>query len=186
MVISFQRRKNDTLARLDKSSKKSWDEKIAGLCEKINSLENYYTTSSCSGRILLMISLEKKQKDLFLKVYHDLVSVEKLKKELNNLKNKELIKFKSEPCILHVACKNLESCQKMHDAAKNSGWKHCGIIATGRRFVVELSSSEKLEFPIMKNGKILVDDDFLKIVLKQANENLEKSWEKIEQMKKSI
>lgn len=242
MVINFQRRKDDTLSRLDKSSKKSWDKKITSLCEKINSLKDYYTTSSCSGRILLMVSLEKKQKDLFLKVYHDLVSVGELKKELREillmppthsrlrtkffsdyasttkslaptatprmrspkvrvidgelvstkiklstmLNSSNLVKFKQEPCILHVACSDLKAAQKIHDAAKNSGWKHCGIIATGKRFVVELSSSEKLEFPIMKNLKILVDDDFLKIVSKQANENLKKSWEKIERLKHSI
>lgn len=182
----FQRRKEDTLARLDKSSKKSWDKKISKLCEKINFSENYYTTSSCSGRILLMISLEKKQKDLFLKVHHDLVSLRELKKDLDNLGNKEFIKFKQEPPILHVVCKDLKSAQKMYDIAKLAGWKHCGIIATGRRFVVELSSSGKIEFPIMKNGKVLVDDNFLKIVLKQANENLKKSWERIERLENSI
>ncbi|MFA6974207.1 MAG: hypothetical protein WC238_05760 [Parcubacteria group bacterium] len=33
---NFQRRKQDTLSKLDKSSKKSWDKKIISLCEKIN------------------------------------------------------------------------------------------------------------------------------------------------------
>ena len=53
-------------AKIDKSSIGKWAEKISGLCGKINSKENYYTTSSCSGRILLLIDQEKKGEDLFL------------------------------------------------------------------------------------------------------------------------
>jgi len=48
---SFQQRKKDVLRKNDKSGIGSWDEKILELCEKINSLDNYYTTSSCSGML---------------------------------------------------------------------------------------------------------------------------------------
>ena len=180
--MNFQQRKKDILSKLDKSSKKSWDEKIFELCEKINSLENYYTTSSCAGRVLLMIDSEKKQEGLFLKVYHDLISFEGLKRDLNEITNKELIKFKSEPCILHVGCESLEDAQKLLDKAKLVGWKRSGIIASENRFVVELNSTEKLEFPIIEKGKVLVDDVFLKLIIEKANENLEKSWVKIDKL----
>ena len=79
----FKQRKKDVLFKDDKSFKKSWDEKIVKLCEKINSLENYYTTSSCSGRIVLMVNQDKKDRDLFVKVYHDLISFDELKNDLN-------------------------------------------------------------------------------------------------------
>ena len=67
----FLQRKKSILSKPDKSSKKSWDKKIIKLCDKINLSENYYTTSSCSGRIVLMQDQEKKEHDLFLKGYHD-------------------------------------------------------------------------------------------------------------------
>lgn len=256
MVVDFPQRKNSILFKQDKSLKGHWDEKIQRLCEKINSLENYYTTSSCSGRVVLMIDSEKKEKDLFLKVYHDLISFEELREDLNiiinpahlpklsrlptrinksllmknsqdsyknkssmittelmcersepimsehserdylinfkqkrdkkSLINSNFIKFKSEPCILHVACADLESARKLYDKAKLAGWKKSGIIASGKRFVVELNSTEKLEFPIMAKGKILVSDEFLKLIVKKTNENLKKSWAKIERLKESI
>ena len=55
MVVDlFSQRKKDVLLKSDKSSIGNVDEKISSLCNKINSKEDFYTTSSCSGRILLM------------------------------------------------------------------------------------------------------------------------------------
>lgn len=187
MLNLFQKRKKDVLSKLDKSSIGKWDEKIAKLCDKINSLGNYYTTSSCSGRIILMVDQEKKGKDLFVFVSHDKVSFDKFMKEINLAleKNKE-IKFKLEPCILHVSCETLEDAEELYEKAKLSGWKKSGIIGVKNGFTVELNSTEKLEFPIIQNKKILVSDEFLKIVIDEANKKLEKSWMKIEKLGKLI
>jgi len=187
MVNSFNQRKRDVLAKLDKSSIGKWDEKIISLCEKINSKENYYTTSSCSGRILLMIDQSKKGEDLFLFVSHDKVSFKELKEKLiEAIKKNKNVKFKMEPCILHIACETLEDAEKLFEIGKDAGWKRLGIIGTRKGFTFELNSTEKLEFPIIQNKKILVDDEFLKIVLKDANEKLELGWGKIEKLEKGI
>jgi len=197
MLTSFNQRKQDVLSKIDKSSVGKWDEKIASLCRKINSKENYYTTSSCSGRIVLMIDQEKKGEDLFLFVSHDKISFKKFKEELwvllkkepnlvENRKRNLKIKFKMEPCILHIACETLEDAEKLFEIGKNAGWKRLGIIGTSHGFTFELNSTEKLEFPIIQNKKILVDDNFLKIILEDANEKLEKGWLKIKKLEKEI
>lgn len=187
MLNEFSKRKKDVLLKLDKSSIGKWDEKISKLCDKINSLENYYTTSSCSGRIILMIDAEKKGEGLFVFVSHEKVSFEKLKEELIlALKKNKKIKFKLEPCILHVSCKTLEDAEELYEKAKLSGWKKSGIIGIKNGFTVELNSTEKLEFPIIQNKKILVGEEFLKIVLEEANKKLEKSWMKIKKLEGMI
>ena len=227
---SFQKRKQDILSKNDKSSKQSWDEKISDLCNKINLLENYYTTSSCAGRVVIMIDKEKKQEGLFLNVYHDEINLKKLKNDLEEFRNpttspttnpldscsqrsqdnkqlmensednddlakksgeadfgaNELIKFKQDPCILHVACGSLKDAQSLLDKAKLAGWKRSGIIASDKRFVCELNGTEKLEFLIMNNGKLLVGNEFLELIVKRCNDNLEKSWEKIDKLFMSI
>jgi len=214
---NFIQRKKETFLKKDKSSKGCWDERIRGLCEKINSFDEYYTTSSCSGRVVIMIDQDKKEEGLFLNVYHDLIRYKELKEDLvkiarashsrlkesvnsknfedNNISAKNpsvsriqsnSIKFKQEPCILHVACKNLKDAEKLLGKARAVGWKRSGIISLGKNIILELISTEKLEFPIINNGKILVDDEFLKVVIKKSNENLKKSWEKIEGLKKSL
>ena len=183
---NFNQRKKDILSKLDKSSKKSWDEKIISLCEKINSLENYYTTSSCSGRVVLIIDNAKKCPGLFVKVWHDLISFDELKKNLGKCLRKNII-FKQEPVIIHVACDDLEKSLDFLTKARSIGFKRGGIISGNKnRFVVELIGTEKLEFPIIENGKILVDDKFLKIIVNKSNENLKRGWKKIDKLRKII
>ena len=60
------------------------------------------------------------------------------------------------------------------------------MLFSGNKYFVELSSTEKLEFPIFYKGKIFVDENFLKVIVEKSNENLKKSWKKIERLKKSI
>ncbi len=185
MKNHFLFRKKNQLEKNDKSLRQKWDTKIIKLCSKLNEKENYYTTSSCAGRIVLLINSSEKRADLFVKVWHNKISFEKLKKALKKIDSKELIYFKQDPCILHVSCQSLEDAQEIHDLAKEAGWKRCGIISSKKRFVVELNGTEKLEFPIFKNGN-LVEDEFLKIVVEESNRKLEKSWECIKKLEKLI
>lgn len=179
-VDKFEKRKKDVLGKLDKSNIGSWDKKIVGLCKKINKKKNFYTTSSCAGRIVLLIENPKKAPNLFLYVSHEKVNFKDFKKKLEKVKDKSKeISFKQEPCGLHVACKNLDEAQKILDLARKIGWKKSGIISSKKRNIIELFGTAKLEFPIVKNEKILVDDEFLKIILEKANKNLEKSWRQI-------
>lgn len=187
-MSNFQQEKKKQLSKIDKSDKGSWDSKIIKLIEKINKKKQYYTTSSCSGRIILIKDAEKKQKNLFLFRSHELISFNKLIKELEKIKRKfnELVWFKLDSCILHVSCASLNDAQKLVDKAKFAGWKRSGIMATRNRIMCELLSTESLGFPILDNGKILVDEDYLKLIVNLANLKLENIWEKIRKLEKLI
>ena len=181
----FNQRKKDILEKADKSSIGSWDEKIVDLCNKINESENYYTTSSCAGRIVLMLDQDKKSQGLFLEVWHNLINSEELINAVYDIvkeKNFMQVKFKLEPPIIHVACKDLESASKLLEEAKHLGFKRSGINAVSNNIVLELCSTEKLEFPIINCGEILVEDKFLKIVIEKSNFLLERGWKKIEKL----
>lgn len=185
---SFLRRKKSIFSKIDKSSIGKWDKKIVFLCKKINCLDDYYTTSSCSGRVLLMINQEKKSHNLFLAVSHELISFNWLKNNLNQIiKNKKLnkllIKFKCEPPILHVICRNLESASLLLEKAKSSGMKHSGIHYLGKNPILEINGDDRLEFPIIDQHKILIDDNFLKLIVKESNKKLKKSWKMIKKLK---
>jgi tRNA wybutosine-synthesizing protein 3 len=184
-MITFQRRKQDCLGKDDKSSIGSWDKPILTLCNKINNLKEYYTLSSCSGRIALVRNLEKKQPGMFVLRSHEEISFEELKKALFDYKGKESIIFKQEPVILHVCCSDLKSAEKMLSLARIAGWKNSGIMSLSGRIVLELRSTEYLALPIF-DKKILVDDNFLKILVKESNKRLEKTWEKIKNLEKLI
>ena len=185
----FDKRKQDILGKKDKSFIGGWDKKIIALCEKLNKSKNYYSTSSCSGRIVLIIDSNKKTYGLFLKIHHTLISLSQLKRDLNEIIGKskgQLIIFKQEPCGLHVACRSLKDAQVLVSKARKNGWKKSGIISSDKRFIVEMFGTGKLEFPIIKDCRLLVDERFLKEILKKSNKNLKKSWKQINSLKKSI
>jgi tRNA wybutosine-synthesizing protein 3 len=183
----FLQRKTAVLSKLDKSSIGGWDKKIKKLCEKINSLDDFYTTSSCSGRVILMIQQDKKGKDLFLKTWHEKISFDELKKFLSELfKIKEIIKFKLEPPIIHVACRDLKKATEILERAKYLGFKRSSILTCDKNIIVELNSSDRMEFPITNNSKILVDDEFLNLILRMSHQKLERGWEKIQKLEKNM
>ncbi|MFA7707452.1 MAG: tRNA wybutosine-synthesizing 3 family protein [Candidatus Pacearchaeota archaeon] len=185
--MTFEQDKQKQLSKSDRSSIGSWDSKIKGLCEKINKNKKYYTTSSCAGRVVIIKALEEKAEDVFLFRTHDKISFNELKKALGvaGEKYKELVEFQQTTCILHVACESLKDAQEIVNKAKLAGWKRSGIMG-GKRNMVELHSTESISFPIMNNGKVLVDDDFLKLIVKQANSKLERTWEKIQRLNQLI
>ncbi|MBD3247521.1 hypothetical protein GF378_02780 [Candidatus Pacearchaeota archaeon] len=185
----FKQRKGDILSKEDKSSVGRWDARMIPLCEKINSLEGYYTTSSCSGRIVIMLDKEKKQSGLFLSKYHEEINPDQILEDLERNRKKSpkaILKFKQEPPILHIHCETLEKAQKLLKKAQLAGFKKSGIISSGKRIILEINGTNKMEFPIIKKGKVLTDADFLKVVIKKSNDNLKKGWKKINKLKKSL
>jgi tRNA(Phe) wybutosine-synthesizing methylase Tyw3 len=55
-----------------------------------------------------------------------------------------------------------------------------------KRVMVELLSTEHVDFPIMKDGKVLIDDELLKIIISESNMRLERTWEKINRLNRLI
>ncbi len=182
----FQKEKSIQLAKQDKSDKGNTDKSIFPLIKKINSLEDYYTTSSCAGRIVLIKGKEKKQEGLFLFRTHKKTSLKELKSVLNDSikRYNGLIYFKQEPCILHVASSSLKKAQEILDKAKLSGWKKSGIIASNKRFVCEMTGTERIALPIANKEKILLNDEYLKLLIKEANKKLARTIEKIKKLEK--
>jgi tRNA wybutosine-synthesizing protein 3 len=181
---TFQQQKQNQLSKQDKSNEGGWDKPIKALCNKINKQEDYYTTSSCSGRIVLLKYSDKKIPDAFIFKTHEKTTFRELKKALEKTDFKD-VEFQQSTCILHIACTSLEKAFTLVNKAKLAGWKRSGVM-NQKRNIVELHSTENISFPIIKNNKILVDDDFLKIVIKEANNKLERTWDKIDRLKKAI
>lgn len=188
MTFNFDNSKKIALSKKDKSSINEVDVKIKNLCDKINNNKNYFTTSSCSGRIVLIKDEDKKKPGLFLFRSHEKIYLKDLKNELEKNKTKYIgtIMFKQEPCLLVVSCRDKESQWKLFNIARNNGWKKSGILSINKKFLIELMSTENISSPIIDNGRILVNDDFLRVVIKKSNENLEKSWEKIYRLEELV
>lgn len=171
--MNFENLKKNILEKEDKSKIGEVDKEIKELVDKINSSEDYFTTSSCSGRIVLQTG-DKKTEIAWVKVSHDEVDLDWVKS--TELPEKVLW-FRMEPVILHVACRNIEKAQELLDKAQPI-FKKSFIQTTRNKILVEIKGSEYIETPVA-NGKWLVNDEFLKVLIEESNKKLKRTREKI-------
>ena len=100
---------------------------------------------------------------------------------------KDDVWFRVEPVILHVACKNINNAKKLLNLARNIGFRRSGIISVGKnRIIMELIGTEKIDAIAGKNGKLLIDENYFKILIKEGNKKLEKTWEKINKLHREL
>lgn len=166
--MDFSEQKKQVLSRIDKSKKGEIDDGIKAVVDIINSKSNYYTTSSCSGRIILIQKKSTKKYDCeWILVSHNKIKFDDVKKAL--LKPLDYkVWFRQEPMILHVACKTLEDARDFLKLARQV-YKRAGIISPSGKIIVEIIGSEFMDTVISKDKKILVSDEYLNILVDEAN-----------------
>lgn len=186
----FDQTKKATLEKLykpDNSSKGEVDEEAKPIIEIINSKKDYYTTSSCSGRINLFFEADSGRKDesgwLFVK--HGIVTLDEIKLGLNKIP-KETIWFRQEAPIFHVACRTPDDAKKLLELCRDLGLKHSGIIGQGKRYVVEIIFNDKMDVPITAAGELFVDEKFLKFLIEKANNKFKENQKLLKKFEKKI
>lgn len=176
----------DKLYKPDRSRKGNVDELIIPLIDYINSLDNYYTTSSCSGRIQLLTEADKKPDVKWIYVSHDVVDEEYIISILRNNVPQDRVWLRQENMILHIACRTYENADAILRIARDVGFRRSGIIADSNIIIVEICSTEKMDVPLSDKGRIVVDDDYIRMVVRIANEKFLKGKDKLERFEKNI
>lgn len=183
-MINFAQRKMKQLSKNDLSDEGATDKAILPLVNLLNSKKDYYTTSSCAGRIIL-IKDKGKQRKAFLFKTHNKTNIKDIKKVLTSIKTKQFVYLKEEPPILHVACSSIKRAQQLLDKAKFAGWKKSGIISTNKRVMVELASTEIVAAPVAKS-KIIANDSYINFLVSEANRKLTRTQAKIKKFYKLL
>jgi len=185
--MTFDNDKKLASARPDKSKRGSIDEAIKPLCDLINDSDNYFTTSSCAGRIVVMSEGRDHKKDeaAWLVVSHERTDFDTLKSSLDLLPQNE-VWFRGEGMILHVACRTHEDAFKLVGVAREAGLKRSGVISSKNKIVVEIVDTETLELPIAVKGNLVVSEEYLTLVLGIANKKLERTRKKIKKLEERL
>jgi len=183
MWSEYRKEKIKSYERAKKEGKV--DEDIVSLLEKINEKENYVTLSSCSGRILVidLNSFGDKKSSEFLGKWHNFAKFEDVIESVNRCKRQGWLI--QDPPIVHVACRDLISAKNLMVVANNSGFRRSGIISL-QNYVVEIASLERLELPVVIDGKRIIEDSYLRIALEIANEKLKSGKRKIKRLEELI
>jgi tRNA wybutosine-synthesizing protein 3 len=175
----------EALNKEDKSKKGYVDKEIKPLLDLINRKKNYYTTSSCSGRIMVMRKdSDKKNEAEWLFVSHEQAKFAEVKKSLENPKGD--IWFKSEPIILHICARDLDSAQQIVDIARYVGLKKSGIMASRKRIIVELVGTDLMAAPVTKAGVLVVSDDYLRILVEEANKKMDRNHSRMKAFSEAV
>ncbi|XP_015450686.1 tRNA wybutosine-synthesizing protein 3 homolog isoform X2 [Pteropus alecto] len=147
----FRRWKAQCLNKADLSRKGSVDEDVVELVQLLNEREQFFTTSSCAGRIVLLDGgingfEVQKQNCHWLLVTH-------------------------RPCVK----------DDLHSVAVESGFRNSGITVGKRgKTMLAVRSTHGLEVPLSHMGKLMVTEEYIDFLLKIANQKLEENKRRIE------
>ncbi|MGD2249332.1 MAG: tRNA wybutosine-synthesizing 3 family protein [Candidatus Methanofastidiosia archaeon] len=183
--MSFDNEKKMALQKPDKSSAGKLDTAIQPVCTLLNASQNYYTTSSCSGRIVIMSESGTHDKHTahWLLVSHQPIDVATIL-ELSFPDTE--IWFRQEGMILHVACRTCKDAFQLVHTAQKTGLKRSGVISSANKIMVEILDTEKLELPIGVHGKLVVSPHYLELIIEKANTKLRRTHKKIKYLEKNI
>lgn len=155
---------------------------------KVIEIPDIYTSSSCSGRLLLLGGDEDENKKVsgFVNRYHRLVTYEEIKRDVDNF-NVGHLWLKIEPFIFHFATKDYNKAKDILDFCREQGLKKAGIISAKEgRFTCEVTHTVFLSTLIKIDKRQLVSDDYLKEIVTIANKKLEKNFKKLEEFENAF
>lgn len=190
MEKTFSRWKQQCLGKLDPSKKGSVDEDIQHVVSLLNSCDEYFTTSSCSGRVILIdgapeSSDVQKENCVWLFVSHKKCTPSDLLSGLARASGDAVLKF--EPFVLHVQCRRLDDAQLMHSVAVNSGFRNSGLtVGKTGKIITAVRSTHGLEVPLSREGKLLVEHDYIHFLTQIANQKMEENLRRIQRFYQNL
>ncbi|CAO3702917.1 unnamed protein product [Rhizopus stolonifer] len=191
--------------RRDKSPKGFIDAPILNLMHVINQHPDYYTTSSCSGRVAMYCPALEDEKTttkggIWLYVSHDPILVPEKNPEQwivpllfgdrpvvftsspTHSLNKQWIYFKFEPLILHIEASSQATAMHLLNVANQVGYQNSGITPS-RRHMLAIRSTLKIDTPVayVENDTVhcMVDPSYLLLLLHMSNEKFQHNIERM-------
>ena len=213
-MIRFDSEKKSALEEYNGALKnQKIDSRVIPILNIINNHKNYYSTSSCSGRILLLAlsSPGAKDESIILDKWHNKIKLEELKASISTWVDYKYLYFFAQSPIFHVIARNLKAAVKLRNLGDSAGFKYSSIrsiklikhVKTGKEFksmenedidtefsntseariTVELLSTERLNVPIGQNRQIYPDDEYLGLLVELANNSITEAHGKLEKLK---
>lgn len=148
---------------------------ILHFLKEFNTLSNYYTTSSCSGRIMIVSAFSlsfAKGKGLtkIIAKWHRPVTLSEVMSALSHGDNLWLL---VRGPILHVVARDLNSALEFANLAREAGFKRGGILSIKEwGVVIEIESDDRLDVPVKVNGELILGERSLSEMIDVANETL--------------
>ncbi|NJE11166.1 hypothetical protein [Thermococcus sp. MAR1] len=164
------------------------DRDIIPLLEKINSLENYFTTSSCSGRISVMEMphFGDKVNSVWLGKWHREVAFEEVMEAVRRHRFGQLWFLVRSP-ILHIGARTMDDAVRLLNLAIGLGFKYSNIKSVShKKLLVEIRSTERMDVPLGEDGKLWVSESYIERIVVLANSQLRRFKGKLKRLEEEI
>lgn len=184
----FIENKKHKMQKLETAKKENKvDAGIIPILDIINSCDEYYTSSSCFGRIVLLElpELGDKKNAKWLGKWHRKIQSDELLEAFTKAEKGMLWLLAQSP-IIHVFSKDFKSADKLVKTAVSCGLKHSGFKTVDKNIIVELTSTERLDTPVGKDKVLFCNKDYVDFLVDIANDIFQKSNSKLMKFKTSL
>ena len=185
--MEFNQYKANAMKKLeDAKSEGLVDEGVISVLNSFNSHPELFTTSSCAGRLQLIVLPDIGRKDSveLRKTWHRSVKFEEVKEALDNLDipSNSIVILQGQSPIFHVSCRTMELAQKFRGIVHSQGWKYSSLITGNEdKWIVEILSASRIDNLLFRDGVIdPPDDDRLKFIIEESNKILIKGQSRLE------
>jgi len=184
----FIENKKQMISKLKYAKKENKvDIDIILIIDLINSYDEYYTSSSCYGRIVLLELPEvgDKKNAKFLGKWHRKIEKNEFLDAIKK-SSKGQVWFLVQSPIIHIFSKDLDSGDKLVKKAISCGFKNSGFRSIKKNIVVEITSTERIDAPVGIDGCLYFKDDYIDSLLDLSNNMVERFYEKLDRLKKEL
>lgn len=184
----FLGNKKNALQKLDKAKiENKADIDILPILDIINSSDDYFTSSSCYGRIVLLELpvIGDKKNAKFIGKWHRTINSDEVISALDKAATGQLWLL-AQSSIIHIGAKTNEAADKILKIAYSCGFKHSGFKSIEKRYIVEVCSTERLDAPVGKDGRLFCDEEYLNLLVNISNEIMKKSNAKLKRFEKEL
>jgi tRNA wybutosine-synthesizing protein 3 len=200
---------------LDRSHAGGIDPPILALCELINERPEFYTTSSCSGRVVLFWQRDaaagetetdaepgdeasgggdrpidertKASGGRWLYITHDEPSLQDMLAAATELPTSGLAVFKQEPFLLHVRCCSMAAATVLYRLARECGLRESGVAPVGEFPLCAIRSNAlKMDAIVGSNGQWVVSQDYLGLTVDIATQKMRANLVKLGKLERCL
>ena len=185
--MEFSQYKSNAMKKLEYAlSEGLVDEGVISVINSFNSHPDIFTTSSCAGRIQLIILPDIGRKDSVQrrKTWHREVTVDDVEGAISefDIPHNSVVILQAQSPIFHLSCRTMELAIKLRGIAHGQGWKYSSLITgNDEKWNVEILSANRIDNLLFRKGVIDPPDaDRLNFIVDESNKILIKAQARLE------
>jgi tRNA wybutosine-synthesizing protein 3 len=151
--------------------------------------KNYFTTSTCSGRITLMDVNERddKRENAFFRKWHSPVAFEDVWNGVQDNRNSENLWFRQDAFVFVIGTNKIENTKPIIQACQEAGVKRFGIHhSEPGKVLMEIFGSQRMSVPVKEKQEILVSEKYVQKIVETANKKWKQNNEKLNKLNEKL